>query len=158
MGKIGRGTTRKRFTCYTIPQAIHFINTANIVVPPKKVVLHMGTNDVKVGPEIDQLRAEYDRLIELARNKFPAARIYISSVFCRMKKDDKLNELINSVNTYLAEYCDRTALFTLVDNSNISHKDMKDPLHVNPTGFHTFLCNLRVTVFGEKHSNSLSRR
>ena len=69
-----------------------------------------------------------------------------------MRKDDKLNDAINTVNSHLADFCDKTAGFTLVNNSNIDHHDMKDPKHVNPTGFHTFLCNLRVIVFGEKHS------
>ena len=153
MGTIGRGMSRKRHTCYTIPHVINFINTANIVTPPKKVVLHIGTNDVRLGNDIEQLRSNYNELIQLARTKFPTARIYISSVFCRMKKDDKLNEVIAVLNEHLCEYCDITPLFTLIDNSNIHHKDMKDPLHVNATGFHTFICNLRVTVFGEKHNS-----
>ena len=157
MDLIGRGTSRKRFTCYTIPEAKQFLNTANIIRQPKKVVLHLGTNDVKVGPSIDHLRDEYNELIVLARSKFPDARIYVSSVFCRMRKDDKLNDLINMLNDFLEEYCDRTPMFTLVNNSNIHHRDMRDPLHVNATGFYTFLCNLRVTVFGEKSSSSRRR-
>ena len=150
MGSIGRGTTRKRFTCYTIPQTVHFLNTANIVTPPKKVVFHLGTNDVKLGSSVQQLCEQYNHLIELARCKFPSARIYISSVFCRMSKTDRLNIVIAGLNEHLIKFCDGTPQYTLVDNSNIHHKDMKDPLHVNPTGFHTFICNLRVTVFGEK--------
>ena len=150
MAYIGRGTSRKRFTCYTIPHAINFINTAHIVTPPKKIVLHLGTNDVKMGNDIDQLRASYDELIKTTRSTFPSARIYVSSVFCRMLKDDELNGTIRELNKYLNHYCDITPLFTIVNNSNIVHKDMKDPLHVNATGFHTFLCNLRVTVFEEK--------
>jgi hypothetical protein len=153
MKTVGRGTSRKRFTCYTIPQTINFINTANIITPPKKIVLHLGTNHVKnVETTIEQLQLEFDELIALAQTRFPTARIYISSVFCRMRKEDVQNKVIKMLNNYLSEFCDKTPGFTLVDNSNIHHKDMKDPLHVNSTGFHTFICNLRVTVFGEKHN------
>ena len=155
MRTLGRGTSRKRFTCYTIPQAITFINTANIIKQPKKVVLHLGTNHAKFADcNPEQLQIEFDGLIALTRRRFPSARIYLSSVFCRMKESDKRNETIKVVNTYLSEFCDKSPNFTLVNNSNIHHKDMKDHLHLNPTGFHTFVSNLGVTVFGEKHSSS----
>ena len=150
MAKIGRATSRKRFTCYTIPQAVHFINTANVQQQPKKVVLHLGTNDIASNSDTEKLRADFDGLIALARSKFPDARIYISSIFCRMDRNDKLNEPIQVTNNHLSDFCDRTAQFSYIDNSNIHHNDMKDPKHVNPSGFHAFICNLRIAVFGEK--------
>ena len=150
MQMIGRATSRKRFTCYTIPQAKTFINTADIQQQPKKVVFHLGTNDVASNSDTSKLRAEFNGLIALARSKFPDARIYISSIFRRMDRSDELNEPIRITNNYLSDFCDKTALFTFIDNSNIHHRDMKDPKHVNPSGFHTFICNLRVAVFGEK--------
>ena len=152
MATIGRGTSRKRYTCYSIPQAMDFLSASTIVTQPKKVVFHLGTNDVVQCNDAGQLCSQFDKLISFTRKMFPNSRIYISSIFCRMKKSDTLNGTIKEVNTHLAEFCDRTVGFTLIDNSNINHRDMKDPKHVNPTGFHTFICNLRVAVFGEKHS------
>ena len=154
MATIGRGYKRKRFTVYTIPQAVQFLNTCTIVKQPKKVVLHLGTNDVAIpNSDVEQLHSDFDELIALTRHKFSDARIYISSIFPRMNKNDRLNSNIKQLNSYLGNYCDGTPNFTLIDNSNIYHRDMADPKHVNPTGLHTFICNIKVTVFGEKYNS-----
>ena len=112
----------------------------------------MGTNDVVNDPE-ETVRKGFEELIKLARNKFPEARIYMSSIFGRQRKNDNLNQPINALNLFLEELCDRTPLMTLMDNSNIWHKHMRDPRHVNATGFYIFLTNIRLIVFGETYSS-----
>lgn len=156
MSKLGHGVSRKRFTCYTIPQAMNFLNTATINRQPKKVLLHLGTNDV-VSANEEQLKNSFQKLISLTRSKFPDARIYISSIFVRMQKSDPLNKLINNTNNFLEDFCDKTARYTFMNNSNISHKNMRDPKHVNPKGFHMFICNIRAVVFGELYYQSRQR-
>ena len=157
MSKLGYGVSRKRFTCYTIPEAMNFLNTATIVQQPKKVLLHLGTNDV-VDTELEQLKNSFQELVTVTRSKFPDARIYISSIFCRMKKSDPLNNSITIMNNFIEEFCDTTARYTFIDNSNITHKNMRDPKHVNPKGFHLFIWNIRSAVFGESHYLSKQRR
>lgn len=156
MSDVGRNTKRKRFTCYTIPQTKEFLNTADIKVQPKKVMLHLGTNDV-VDTDVETLKQEYHELTVLARSKFPQARIYISSIFNRKSKTDDLNVPIGILNQHLEEFCDTTARFTFIDNSNILHKDMRDAKHVNRTGLDTFIWNIRITVFGESFNSSKRR-
>ena len=148
MKKLGHGLSRKRYTCYTIPQAMTFLNTATIKKQPKQVLLHLGTNDV-VNSQVDQLKKDYKELITLARKSFPEARIYISSVFVRMKKNDPLNKTIQNINSHLEDFCDRTQRYTFISNRNILHQDMRDPKHVNPTGFYMFVCNIRRTMFND---------
>ena len=139
--------TRKRFTCFTVPQALKFVETANVVSQPKKVLFHLGTNDI-VEQSAEDLRKEFDKLIKLSRQRFPEARIYISSIFCRMDKNDKLNQPISRINNYLEEFCDKTARMTFIDNGNITHENMRDPKHLNPTGRHFFIMNINLIVFG----------
>ena len=66
-----------------------------------------------------------------------------------MKHSDPLNKSISNINNSLDEYCDTTARFTFVDNGNITHKNMRDPKHVNSKGFHLFIWNIRSIVFGD---------
>ena len=124
--------------------------TANIKKQPRKVLLHLGTNDI-VKESVENLKKEYKQLTTLARSKFPEARIYLSSIFCRKNRNDPLNESIKTMNRFIEDFCDTAPRFTFVDNGNISHKDMRDPKHVNDTGFDTFVWNIRTAVFGESY-------
>lgn len=148
MRKMAHNQSRKRFTCYTIPQAMHFLNTATINRQPEKVMFHLGTNDVVKGTG-EQLKHAFDELFTRARECFPEARIYMSSIFVRKDKKDPINKLIKEMNVYLESFCDRTAFYTFISNGNITHKDMKDPRHVNPGGFYMFICNFRRVMFNE---------
>ena len=102
MSTTGEGVKRKRFTCYTIPQATEFLNTATIKKQPKKVLLHLGTNDI-VDTDQETLKKNFHELSVLARSKFPQARIYFSSIFCRKSRTDKLNGPIRELNNYLED-------------------------------------------------------
>ena len=156
MLNIGRGKTRKRFTCYTIPHVMQFLNTANVVQQPTKVLIHVGTNDVETKKE-PQLRKEVDNMIQLLRNTFPDARIFLSSIFVRKQKEDTLNNIIRTMNQYLEDFCDRTQRYTFMDNACISHNNMQDAKHVNPAGLHQFITNIRLAVFGERLNSSRKR-
>ena len=156
MPSIGKGTTRRRFTCFTIPQAKKFIETATIDKKPAKVLLHVGTNDV-VNSDIEELKKGFDDLIDTARRRFPESRVLLSSIFVRKDKKDKLNKTIVSLNNYLDDFCDRTPKMSFMDNNNVEHHHMEDPKHVNPTGLHKFICNIRHAVFGETLSSSRQR-
>ena len=146
MSRCGKGT-RKRFTCFTVPEALKFVETAKIESQPKKVLFHLGTNDI-VERTAEEVRSDFDKLIKLSRQRFPEARIYISSIFRRKKENDRLNQPISLVNTYLEEFCDKTVRMTFMDNGNIRHELMRDPRHVNPTGRHIFITNINLIVFG----------
>ena len=157
MSSLGRGP-RKRYTCYTIPHVTNFLNTATIKRQPKKVMVHIGTNDVEGNLNETELRRCFADLIALLRKTFPTARIFFSSIFVRMRKDDPLNSKISSLNSQLEEFCDKTPLFTLMDNSDISHEDMADKKHLNPSGLHAFICNIWKVIFGERYKPQRRRK
>ena len=157
MASLGRGT-RKRYTCYTIPHITNFLRTATIKKQPKKVLIHVGTNDVEQEDDEEKLKRGFSELIKLLRKEFPSARIIFSSIFVRREKEDPLNDMIQILNHDLEQFCDITPLFTYMDNSDITHRDMADTKHVNPTGLHAFLCNIWKVVFGEQYRPSRRRR
>ena len=150
MKEIAHEYKRRRFTCYTIPAAIDFVKSAVVNKQPRKVLLHVGTNDiVSADGNVDHLTRHYRTLFDETRKKFPNARIYVSSVFTRKSKTDKLNKPIKDVNSFLEDICDTTAKMTLIDNSNIGFQDMFDPKHIDNIGLEKFLWNIRHTVLGE---------
>ena len=122
-------------------------NVNKIERQPKKVLFHLGTNDI-VERTAEEVRNDFDKLIKLSRQRFPEARIFFSSIFRRKKENDRLNQPISLVNTYLEEFCDKTVRMTFMDNGNIGHELMRDPRHVNPTGRHIFITNINLIVFG----------
>ena len=128
-----------------------FVNTATIKHQPKRVMIHVGTNDVEGESDEQQLKKDFADLIKLLRKAFPTARIFFSSIFVRKKREDPLNKVINNLNIDLEAFCDKTPKFTWLDNSDISHKDMADIKHLNPSGLHAFVCNIWKTVFGEQY-------
>jgi hypothetical protein len=150
MGKLGKNTKRRRFTKYTINDAMNFIDTTEVINAPKKVMLHVGTNDiVTANGDTDVVIAEMKELIRSATTKFPTSRIILSSIFNRKDPNDKLNTSIKSINDSLEHICDATPLLTFLNNGNISHKEMTDGKHVDPRGFHIFVSNIRYILFGE---------
>ena len=162
MKEIGHGFRRKRFTCYTIPEVSDFLKTVNVVSQPKKIALHVGTNDVVMADgNVELLTANYRSLLDETRRLFPESRIFVSSIFNRKAKTDKLNTPIQKINNILEKICDSTTKMSFIDNSNIAHRHMFDPKHVNETGFSIFQWNIRHLVFGEvpKHGQmDYSRR
>jgi hypothetical protein len=149
MRMIGKGVARKRFTQYTIPQIRSFYKNIDIKKQPKKIVLHVGTNDIAAQGEPVEVIADMRNLIEETQTIFTDARIFISSIFNRKDKTDPLNESINNINTVLAGICDATPGLTLIDNSNIHHRHMFDEKHLDENGHHIFVWNIRHNVFGE---------
>ncbi len=89
MKRMGRGYTRKRYTCYTIEQVIAFVKTAKIENEPKKLLIHVGTNDVGY-MNVNQLKKQYRELLELLKQRFPETRVYLSSAFYRKEKEKHL--------------------------------------------------------------------
>ena len=159
MKDIALDMKRKRFTCYTIPAAAEFIRSAIITSQPKKVLLHVGTNDiVSAGGNVEQLTTNFRILFDEARRRFPDARIFVSTIFTRKSRTDRLNRPIKEMNSILENICDSTPKMTLVDNSNIGHTDMYDPKHIDNVGLDTFLWNIRHTVLGEAPRGQQTRR
>ena len=150
MKDIAHNLKRKRFTRYTIPDAIEFVRTAVITSQPKKVLLHLGTNDiVSANGDVEELTTNYKILFDETRRRFPKARIFVSSIFNRKSKSDRLNRPIQEMNLIIESICDITPRMTLLDNSNIGHNNMYDPKHIDEDGLDIFLWNIRHTILGE---------
>jgi hypothetical protein len=150
MSKIGQGTSRKRFTQYTIPEATDFIETTEVEKEPKKVMIHVGTNDIVIANgNSDTVISDFRVLIEALKKKFPRSRIIISSVFGRKDPNDKLTDPIKNINNILEEICEVTPRFTYLNNGNITHQNMDDGKHVDARGLHIFLSNIRYILFDE---------
>ena len=152
MKLMGRRVSRKRYTCYTIEQVVNFIKTVNIEQQPKKVFIHVGTNDINTNTKIDELEESYFNMVSIARKKFPEARIILSSTFVRKDENAASNITITKLNESIATFCDSTPNMTSLNNENIRHEDMFDEKHADEIGFHTWVNNIRHIVFNDRYT------
>ena len=150
MKTLGRNSFRRRhrYTCYTIEHVQEFLSTAKVVRPPKKVVIHVGTNHIDKD-DITTLKQKYQQMVEHAMEVFPKSRVYFSSTFVRKSPDDPLNKLVTQLNEYIFNTCDSTPRISYLSHENISHRDMYDEKHIDNVGYVTFVNNIKHTVLGE---------
>ena len=97
-------------------------------------------------------------MFDETRRRFPEARVFVSSIFNRKSKTDKLNNPIKKMNSILENICDTTPRMTLLDNSNIGHDNMYDPKHIDDVGLDIFLWNIRHTILGEVPRGQMRRK
>ena len=150
MKTLGLGSFRRRhrYTCYTIEHVQEFLSSVEVVHPPKKVVIHVGTNHINKD-DITTRKQKYQQMVERAMEVFPKSRIYFSSTFVRKSPDGPLNKSVTQLNEYIFNTCDTTPGISYLSHENISHKDMYDEKHIDTVGYVTFLNNIKHTVLGE---------
>ena len=148
--KFGEGFSRKRYTCYTIDHVVEFIKTAKVEKQPKKIMVHVGTNHID-RDDLLKLKKAYRAMAGDIAERFPDARLYLSSIFGRLTREDPLNDKVSEMNQFIFDMCDGTKGVTYICNNNIDYVDMYDEKHINTVGHHTFVNNIKHTVFGEKY-------
>ena len=146
----------QRHTCYTLADVETFTKEAKIDSQPTKVLLQVGTNtltQVDSGKVLKSMTETIDKV----RERFPEARIYVSSF---LPRNDNLHDMAMDVNKLLAEVIDDLKRVSYIDNINISKANLFDRLHLDTQGFYKFLWNLRFGMFGllpqtnMRHSNN----
>ena len=99
----------------------------------------MGLNDIGVS---ESIHTTYEELVNAIHGKMPLAKVYVSSIFKR--KDNMYDNAIDELNAQLS---DDSKWLTFVEHSNINRSMMYDAKHLNKTGFHVLLTNLKYIMF-----------
>ena len=94
---------RHRYTCYTIEHVHEFLSTVKVVRPPKKVIIHVGTNHIDKD-DITTLKQKYQQMVEHAMEVFPKSRVYFSSTFVRKSPDDPLKQISYATQRIYLQY------------------------------------------------------
>ena len=137
-------TPTQKLLAYTIKQAEDMIKQATFVSQPKKILLHLGTNDC------DRLSAKIvieklAGLIDVLRSLCPNAQIYVNSI---PQRRDKMST-VDEVNDLLINF-ERDLGCKVIDNSNIQRSMLIDPKHFNKTVFFLLLANIRFGMFDKR--------
>ena len=108
---------------------------------PDRVILHIGTNDLK-SKEPKQVA---DAIVDLARQveNSSDAEVVISELVCRR---DQFNEAVKEVNKQLRKYCNQNQ-WNRIQHTNLTEKELnKGGLHLNIEGNNKLFQNFKTSL------------
>ena len=108
---------------------------------PQRVVLHIGTNDLKAKAP----HQVADAIVDLARQveNTSDAEVVISELVCR---GDKYYDAVKEVNKRLKKFCNQNQ-WVLIQHTNITDKGLnRGGLHLNAEGNKRFFKNFKSSL------------
>ena len=129
-----------------------YIDKVTVVKAPNVIFFHCGTNCIDVknvneAPFLDNFEDYFLRVMESLKNKFPHAKIVVSSILPR--KETLVNDIIPNLNDFLLGCCSIDMKMSFMNNVNVKSYMLYDNKHVNFNGFRILLSNIRYTLFGK---------
>ena len=141
---MNNGTICQKVICYTLDGVIEFINSANIIVGPKKVYFQVGTNDLDDDNlEMDIFLCKFERVLQLLKSKLGNIVVVVSSFLPRKDRD------LTDVNEKICDLVDVTPKITFMSTHTITGDMLRDNKHLNKVGFSILLSNIRYMIFGK---------
>ena len=113
----------------------------SLELKPDRVILHIGTNDLK-SKEPKQVA---DAIVDLARQveNSSDAEVVISELVCRR---DQFNEAVKEVNKQLRKYCNQNQ-WNRIQHTNLTEKELnKGGLHLNIEGNKKLFQNFKTSL------------
>lgn len=103
--KLSKRVVKKNlYSGKTAEEVSHKLDHVIVDPPPSHVILHVGTNNLpNDSAEVTAMKVE--QLAEKVKNKFPMAKVAISSITTREDKD--LKEKVETTNKYLGRFVQR---------------------------------------------------
>ena len=144
--KVGHRVVVKIFSGATCGDMEHYLKPT-IDKDPAKVILHIGTNDLKARDP----NTVADHIVDLAKKieNESNAQVILSEVVSR--SDDVPSESVKVVNKKLRKFCTQNG-WQLVQHSNISNNGLnKSGLHLNERG-NNIMFNNFVNCLGAHRS------
>lgn len=109
---------------------------------PKKIFLMIGTNDLARKKSIDQILADYEKLITLIMQKTPKTQLYLQSVLPTKNQATRNNNDIIEINKGIVAIAKKYSLtyINLFDLFKTSENELNmnysfDGLHLNGQGY-----------------------
>ena len=136
-----------KFFAPTVVKAISQIKDAEIRKVPRKVLVHLATNDIE-NDSGDTIMANFEELAKLLREKCPSSKIFVSSILAR--KEAEFTDKINYTNFQLEDMVDKHNKFVFMSNENIQDLRVdlgRDNKHLSPKGLHLLINNVKFALF-----------
>jgi lysophospholipase L1-like esterase len=109
---------------------------------PKKIFLMIGTNDLGRKRSIEQILADYDKLVSLIIQKTPETQLYLQSVLPTKNQTNRNNHDIIEINKGIVALAQKYSLtyINLFDLFKTSENELNmeysfDGLHLNGQGY-----------------------
>ena len=153
------GVSAAKCMAYTIDQATTTIKELKITRPPDKVLIHVGTNHLQskegVANDVEEIKSKYETLFNVINERFPrSTKVYFSELLLR--REDQVREDVNSINSFLQSATRKQENYSVVIHSfNIDDHNahLRDNRHLNKTGLHILLSNIRLQMLGMSRKN-----
>ena len=143
----------KRFPGKSIDEISKMAPTIIEREKPKRVILHVGSQDVSSDKPPKLIAKD---ILSLT-NRMKSATGYMFWISGLLPRDGLKNNKVVVINKYLKHYCQENNL-RFVDHSTIDPSiHFKVDRHLNAQGIHEFASNIEQ-VFHEKHSDERRRR
>ena len=136
-----------KFFAPTVVKAISQIKDAEIRKIPRKILIHLATNDIE-NDSCDTIMANFEELAKLLREKCPSSKIFVSSILAR--KEAEFTDKINHTNFQLEDMVDKHNKFVYMSNENIYDLRVhlgRDNKHLSPKGLHLLINNVKFALF-----------
>ena len=145
---LANGTSTQKCMVYTIPQAIEVLQSCVFEKQPKKILFHLGTNDLDQATP-DQIADKMNNLLQLTRSRCPQTKIYVSAVMPRRSsRVADIEALVDQTNAAYGTLIGSMPGCFLIDHTiNISIEMVSDDKHLDKLGFYTMLANFRFFMF-----------
>nr|XP_006825658.1 PREDICTED: uncharacterized protein LOC102806397 [Saccoglossus kowalevskii] len=112
----------------------------------QNIVIHVGTNNISDGCTIESCMEEYRKLINNMKQKYPTAKICVSSIIHR-RYDVNINKNIDVLNKKLKVMSNNGDNYIYIDNDNISYiTHLYDTVHLNKRGTAVFVKNMKDVI------------
>ncbi|XP_066916476.1 uncharacterized protein [Clytia hemisphaerica] len=145
---VGNGLSNKnvKVTVRNFPGAnsddmIHHIRPL-VKRKPKRIILHVGTNDLTSGCNTKE---NLDTIRNLINDHSPSTELVMSQVLVREDKPG-MKSMVKGINTVIDKFCEENNLY-MIDHKNIIPKMLsKRKLHLNGSGISCFAQNLKCFI------------
>ena len=117
--KLAHGKNKRIFPCGNIQKAKETLETANFKT--KILLLHFGVNDIEETQNSQSIAKNLLDVCELASNKFPAAKIFVSEITPRQ---DDLQPVVEEVNSMFRNQVTEIKNCTIINHTNLNDKGL----------------------------------
>ena len=125
----------------TISDVYGLLADVKLKYAPRKILLSIGENDLYAGATLNEVKADYEKLIDKIKNFFPDARLYALSVLKSVARKELVKQ-VEELNTFINELGEKKSykyadITTVAEENGIIRNDLflKDGLHITKNGY-----------------------
>ena len=98
----------EKVICYVLDDVARFLDGVTKEKEPKRIILHVGTNELDIGVNKASVLDKYTRTINALKSKFNNSKLFVALILPRKgKKGDEINRFIKEFKVDLETLCNK---------------------------------------------------